>query len=103
MVTYDSASQWQNLFAAIAVGWLRSGGKIRYILCAEPPERIRLRINRLGPNSADLEANERLLIVGAYTPTLGLKSKEKHTILSWKGSDLSVSFVADLKNPEQNA
>jgi len=101
LVIYDATSQWQNLFATIAVGWLRGGGKIRYILCAEPPEKIRLRISRLGLNYTDFEANERLLIMDAYTATLGLKSKEAHMIPSWKVSDLSVGFVADLKNPEQ--
>ena len=90
MVDFDAASQWYNASITIAAGWLRTGGKINFLLAARPPDNIRVQLNRLGTNAKEFEKNDKLQIWDAYSATLGLKSQEKYAFDILKVADLSI-------------
>jgi hypothetical protein len=70
----------------IAAGWLKDGGKVEYTSYAQPPDDIRLQLQRLGLAVVDLENDASLQIYDGYTLTLGQKSKERHAIPSLKAA-----------------
>jgi len=92
LVEFDSASQWFNASIAIAAGWIKTGGKLHYGASAQPPERIRTILGRLGVDVAQAESKEKLTILDWYTATLGRKSREKHAVASLRVSELSISM-----------
>ncbi len=80
LVEFDPASQWYNASMSIAAGWLKDGGKVEYTSYAQPPDDIRLQLQRLGLAVVDLENDASLQIYDGYSLTLGYKSKERHAI-----------------------
>ncbi len=90
LVEFDPASQWYTASITMAAVWLRTGWGVSYNSFAQSPASIRSGLNRLGLNSPELEKNERLRIVDAYTATLGRKSDEKYAYDSLKAADLSI-------------
>lgn len=95
LVEFDPASQWYNASLTMTAGWLKSGGRVWYFVNVQPPDNIRLQLNRLGVNTEDLERADRLRIYDVFTGTLGQKSKEKYSNDSLKVADLSISFARD--------
>jgi len=93
LVEYDPSSQWYNASATIAAGWLKTEGTVWYSTFSQPPDHIRLQLGRLGLNVEDLERDDRLRILDAYTVTLGQKSKENWSLPSLKAHDLSLEFL----------
>jgi len=94
VVEYESSSQWYVASITIAAGWLKQGGSVSYNALAQSPANIRIALKRLGIDTTKLEAepappNEQLRIWDYYTPTLGLKSSEKLTLMP-KVADLSI-------------
>ena len=90
LVEFDPDSQWYAASITIAAGWLKTGGEVSYSAFAQPPDRIRSQLSRLGLNCEELERQERLRILDWYTMTLGQKSKEKFAPPSLKVADLSI-------------
>ena len=96
LVEYDPSSQWNAVSLTIAARWLKQGGSVSYNTLAQSPNSVRLALQRLGVDTASLEAepappNERLRIWDWYTQTLGMKSTEKLTS-PVKAADLSIMF-----------
>lgn len=92
---FDPATHWYNASVTIAAGWIRTGGVVSYGAHAQPPDRIRAQIRRLGLNPEELEKGERpkMLIWDYYTATLGQKSKESHAVDSVKISEQSIEVA----------
>lgn len=91
LVEFDSASQWYNASYTISAGWLRQGGKVDYWIAAQPPEKMRSQLRRLGiTNVEELEESGKLEIWDCYTCQLGRKSAEKLALESLKVADLSI-------------
>ena len=98
LVEYDPTSQWFAASLTIAAVWIRTGGKSTYITGAQPLDKIRSRLQRLGLDTAQLEESERLTFFDYYTVSLGQKSKERHSMDTLKIADLSIEFAKDLKS-----
>jgi KaiC/GvpD/RAD55 family RecA-like ATPase len=92
LVEYDPASQWYNASLTIAAAWLKDGGTLSYRVAVQPPDNIRLQLNKLGLNAEELEGNSRLVLWDWYMATLGRKSKEKFVVESLKAADLSIWY-----------
>jgi KaiC/GvpD/RAD55 family RecA-like ATPase len=91
LVEFDPSSQWDNASVTIAAGWLKSGGKVSYIVHTHPPDEVRERLTRLSLNPEALEETDRLWITDMYTAgIIGQKSKEKFAVDSLKVADLSI-------------
>ena len=91
LVEFDSASQWYNASYTISAGWLRQGGTVDYWIAAQPPDKMRSQLRRLGiANVEELEASGKLEIWDCYTCQLGRKSTEKLALESLKVADLSI-------------
>jgi len=95
LVEFDPASPWYNASIAIAAGWVRTGGRARYYVCAQPPERIRFILQNLGQDSDKAEASGLLRIMDWYAATLGRKSTEKLARNSLKVADLSIELAKE--------
>lgn len=93
LVEFDPSSQWYDVLATIAAGWLHSGGSWSYNLAAQSPDSARTRLSRLGLDVGELERQDRLRIHDYYTVTLGQKSKEKLGHNSLKVADMSIDFA----------
>lgn len=72
-----------------------------YVVAAQPPRNIREQLNRLGVDTEQLEKDDKLQIVDAYTVTLGLKSDERYSWPTLKAADASVAWSRGLKEEEQ--
>lgn len=92
LVEFDPASQWYNASLTIAAGWIKGGGMVSYSSTTQPPDSIRLKLNRLGVNAEALEREKKLEIWDWYTATLGQISKEKLAVNSLFVSDLSIFY-----------
>ncbi len=96
LVEYDPASRWYDASITITAGWLSTGGVVTYNTFAHQPDRIRLKLKRLGLDVGRLESEkleeggEKLRILDFYTATLGQKSKERLSFESLKVGDLSI-------------
>ena len=91
LVEFDSASQWYNASYTISAGWLRQGGTVDYWIAAQPPDKMRSQLRRLGiSNVEELEESGKLEIWDCYTCQLGRKSTEKLALESLKVADLSI-------------
>ncbi len=91
LVEFDSASQWYNASYTISAEWLRQGGKVDYWIAAQPPDKMRSQLRRLGiSNVEELEESGKLEIWDCYTCQLGRKSTEKLALESLKVADLSI-------------
>ena len=91
LVEFDPSSQWESASVTIAAGWLKSGGKVSYIVHTHPPDEVRERLTRLGLNPEALEETDRLWITDMYTAgVIGQKSNEKFAVDSLKVADLSI-------------
>ncbi len=91
LVEFDSASQWGNASFTITAEWLKQGGKVDYWLAAQPPEKMRAQLTRLGISDLEtLEESGKLEIWDCYTCQLGRKSTEKFALESLKVADLSI-------------
>lgn len=99
LVEFDPASQWFAASVTIAAGWIRTGGKSTYIAGAQPPEKIRSRLQRLGLDVEGLEREGRLGFFDYNAASIGRKSEEKHSTDTLKVADLSIEFGKDLKSP----
>lgn len=98
MVVYDGGSQWYNALNTIGAEWLKMGGTFYYNVTAQPIDRLRSNLSRLGVNTEELEKQDRLRFADWYTPTLGQKSKERFTSDSLKVGDLSIAFSKFIKD-----
>lgn len=92
LVEYDPTSLWYAASLTITAVWMKTGGRIGYVVAAQPPDKLRSRLARLGVNAEEAEKNEKLRIFDFYTATLGRKSKEKYAVESLKVADLSIWF-----------
>ncbi len=92
LVEYDPTSLWYSASLTITAVWMKTGGRIGYVVAAQPPDKLRSRLARLGVNAEEAEKNEKLRIFDFYTATLGRKSKEKYAVESLKVADLSIWF-----------
>ena len=90
MAEFDSTSVWFNASLNIAVGWLRTGGRVGYNVAFQPPEDLRSQLRRIEPNIDDYEMKEKLKVWDLYSATLGRKSTEKYALESLKVADLSL-------------
>jgi len=91
LVEFDPSSQWHNASITIAAGWLRSGGKVSYLVRAHPPAEVRERLTTLGLNHESLEKTDQLWITDMYSAgVMGEKSKEKFAVDSLKVADMSI-------------
>lgn len=79
----------------MAAGWLKTGGRVVYDLAAQPLDKIRLQLKRLGLESEILESEKRLSLVDHYALTLGMKSTTPG-VDSMKVADLSLYKRAEL-------
>jgi KaiC/GvpD/RAD55 family RecA-like ATPase len=95
LVEFDPTSQWYNACLTIATGWLKQGGSLYYHDYSQPPDKIRLKLQRLGLQVDALEKQEKLRIYDWYTSQLGQKSKEKFAVPSMKVADLSIWILKD--------
>ena len=100
LVEYDPTSQWFAASVTIAAGWIKTGGSTAYITGAQPPDRIRSRLQRLGLSVEELEQAGKLAFFDYYSASLGQKSKERGSTDTLKVADLSIEFAKDLKVPE---
>ena len=91
LVEFDSSSQWYNATYTITAEWLRQGGKVDYWLAAQPPDKMRSQLRKLGlPNLEEFEESGKLELWDCYTCQLGRKSIEKYALESLKVADLSI-------------
>jgi len=75
LVEFDSSSQWYNATYTITAEWLRQGGKVDYWLAAQPPDKMRSQLRKLGlPNLEEFEESGKLELWDCYTCQLGRKS-----------------------------
>lgn len=95
LVEFDPASQWYNAALTIAAGWMQQGGSFYYHDYSQPPDNIRLKLQRLGLQVEALEKQEKLRIYDWYTCQLGQKSKEKFAAPSVKVADLSIWILKE--------
>jgi len=95
LAEFDSTSVWFNASLNIAVGWLRTGGRVGYNVAFQPPEDLRSQLRRIEPNIDDYEMKEKLKVWDLYSATLGRKSTEKYALESLKVADLSVAYSRD--------
>ena len=91
VVEFDSRSQWYAASLTIAAGWLKTGGEVLYNDAAQPPEKIRSSLTKLGLDVEALEKQDIFRIYDAYTTGIGQKSKEKYTP-PLKITDASILF-----------
>lgn len=92
LVEFDASSQWYAASLSIAAEWLKQGGRVLYGALAQPPDKIRTRLNQQGVDVASLERDDKLRIWDWYAATLGQKSKEKYALDSLRVHDLSLGF-----------
>lgn len=97
---YYTPDRWYNASITIAAGWIRSGGKVEYYVNVQPPDDVRLQLNRLGLNAELLEKEDKLRIWDSYTVALGQKSREKYSYDSLKVADLSIQYARDFMRLE---
>ena len=83
----------------MAVGWIKQGGNVEYITTAQPPDSIRMYVNRFGLDVPKLEEEDRLWIGDLYTPTLGQKPKDLDGAGSLRVADLSITIGKNLSKP----
>jgi KaiC/GvpD/RAD55 family RecA-like ATPase len=102
LVEYDPTSQWFAASLTMAAGWIRTGGSIAYITGAQPSEKIRSRLQRLGLAVEELEQTGKLEFFDYYSASLGQKSREKGSTDTLKVADLSIEFAKDLKIPRRS-
>lgn len=96
LVEFDPASQWLNASIFMAAEWLRKGGGVGYTALAQSPEKVRSRLKRRGVIVEQLEKGDTLVIIDAYTTTLGKKSIEKYSAESLRAQDLSILFSQEV-------
>lgn len=101
LVEFDPSSQWYNASLTIAAGWIRSGGTSSYNVAAQPPEKIRAQLKRLGLETNQLESEDRLRIFDWYTSSLGRKSTEKLAQDSLKVADMSLDVARMMAGPQR--
>jgi hypothetical protein len=53
LIEFDSASQWYNASFTITAGWLKQGGKVDYWIAAQPPEKMRSQLRKLGISNVE--------------------------------------------------
>ena len=99
LVEFDPASEWYNASINIAAGLLTAGEIVGYNVAAQPPERIRAQLGRLGLDARELEKLGRLRLTDFYTATLGQKSEEHYAFDSLKVADLSIMISTQLMRP----
>jgi KaiC/GvpD/RAD55 family RecA-like ATPase len=99
LVEYDSSPQLYNASLTIAAGWIRTSGTASYNVAAQPPDRIRSQLKRLGLDTEQLELNDKLRITDWYTSSLGRKSREKYAYDSLKVSDMSLNMAKIMSQP----
>lgn len=97
LVEFDPASRWYAASLSIAAGYIRSGGRIGYIVTTRQPDNIRSQFKTLGLDKEQLENDRRLLIYDWYKATLGQKSTERYQFDSMKAADLSIWFSKYMK------
>jgi KaiC/GvpD/RAD55 family RecA-like ATPase len=98
MVVYDGGSLWYNALNTMAAGWLNMGGTFYYNVTAQPVDKLRKHLIRLGLDIDELEKNDKLRFADWYTSTLGQKSKERFSSDSLKVADLSIAFSKFIKD-----
>ena len=76
----------------MAAGRLREGGWVGYTAIGQSPEKVRSRLKRYNVVAEQLEKDEKLAILSAYSATLGKKSLETYNEESLKVQDLSILF-----------
>ena len=103
LVEFDPTSQWYNACLTIAAGWMKMNGTVYYHAYSQSPEKIRLKLQRLGLEVEVLENQDKLRIYDWYTSQLGQKSKEKFAVPSMKIADLSLWLVKEwMPNPPKS-
>jgi len=95
LIEFDSTSIWFNASLNIAVGWLRTGGRVAYNVEFQSPEDLRSQLRRIEPNIDDFEMKEKFKVWDLYSATLGRKSTEEYALESLKVADLSVAYSRD--------
>ena len=98
MVVYDGGSQWYNALNTIAAGWLAHGGTFYYNVTAQPPDRLRADLQRMGVKTEELERSDRLRFADWYSASIGQKSKERFSSDSLRVADLSIAFSKFIKD-----
>lgn len=101
LVEFDPSSQWHNAHVAMAASWLMTGGKVVYHIAAQPRERVRDQLRRLGVgNVEELEGlHEKdpkltLTLNDWYSATIGRKTQDHWSIVpSLKVADLSIEWA----------
>jgi KaiC/GvpD/RAD55 family RecA-like ATPase len=93
LVEFDPTSQWYNASISIMAEWIRTGGKVAYNAAGQRPEKVRLRLGRLGLDCGQLERMGTLRLFDWYTTTLGQKSNEPFYQDSLKVADMSIQFA----------
>ena len=93
LVEFDPTSQWYTASISIMAGWLRTGGKVTYGAAAQPVEKVRARLKKLGLDSKQLENDGRLQLSDWHSMTLGKRSAERFSRNSLKVSDLSIQYA----------
>ena len=102
LVEFDPSSQWYNAHVSIAAGWLQTGGKVMYHIAAQPPERVRDQLKRLGiDNVEELERDKErptLALNDWYSATLSPRKYEDtddftRRFGSLKAADLSINWA----------
>lgn len=102
LVEFDPASEWYNASITVAAELLRAGEILGYNVMAQPPDRIRSQLSRLGVDVGELEKRPagRLRITDWYTATLGQpRSKEHYAIDTLKVADLSIMISTQMMRP----
>lgn len=106
LVEYGPDSQWYNAHATIAARWLSTGGRISYHIAAQPREKVRTQLKRLGlENVEQLEEPSRdptLALHDWYSASLGPNvPDDEFTMNSLKVAELSIAWSKGEKVAEQ--
>jgi KaiC/GvpD/RAD55 family RecA-like ATPase len=108
LVEYDPDSQWYNAHATIAARWLSTGGRVLYHIAAQPREKLRMQLKRLGQENIEaLETPSQkptLALHDWYTASLSPKVPEddEYVLSSLKVSELSIDWSKGEKNAEES-
>ncbi len=100
LAEYDPTSLWYTVSFSIAAEWLKQGGRVRYGIAAQPPDKMRFHLKRLRLEAEELERTGQLELYDFFTATLGQKSREKLAPPTLKVADLSIWWTrAQLAGP----
>jgi KaiC/GvpD/RAD55 family RecA-like ATPase len=109
LVEFDPSSQWYNAHVTIAAEWLKTGGEVLYHVSAQPPDRIRAQLTRLGVQNLEeldpkpkLTFRPRLALHDWYTAAVGRRVQdqfeEPRIFNSLKVADLSIEWMRGEKS-----